>query len=109
MMIVLFGVIKMIEYIKEYGVTNLDFEYISHNVKPEIIELIALSEVTVRENLAYYNSIGIASDIAKIIVARPDLILNDKETIIKTISKIDMNLFRNVVNKSIEDLIILGV
>lgn len=99
----------MIDYIKEYGVTNGDLEYIYHNVKPDIIELLRLSEITVRENLAYYNSIGIASDIAKIIIVRPDLILNDKQTIINSISKLDMNLFRNVVNKSIEDLIILGV
>ena len=37
----------MIDYIKEYGVTNLDFEYILHNLKQDVIELFALSEVSV--------------------------------------------------------------
>ena len=47
----------MIEYIKEYGVTTIDYEYILHNVKSDIIELINLSETSVREVLTFYNNI----------------------------------------------------
>lgn len=99
----------MIEYIKEYGVNYFDFEYILHNVKTDIIEIMMLSESNIRKNLAFYNSLGITNNIAKIIVARPDLIINENSVLINTISKIDQKLFVNVVDKSIDDLILLGV
>ena len=65
----------MIDYVKEYGVTDLDFEYIMNNLKRDIIDNLVLSESSVREVLSYLNKIGIKENIAKIIVARPDLIL----------------------------------
>lgn len=99
----------MIEFIKEYGVTSLDFEYIMHNLKLEIIETMCLSEVNVRKNLAYYNELGITSDIAKIIMTRPDLIIIDPFALKNMISNIDKNLFVSVVSTSIEDLILVGV
>ena len=99
----------MIEFIKEYGVTTFDYEYIMHNMKQDIIENIALSENSVREVLAYYNEIGITANIVKILVMRPDLILISKENLSELISKIDINVFINIVDKSIEDLILLGI
>lgn len=99
----------MIEYIKEYGVTNLDFEYIMHNLKLDVIEMMCLSEINVRKNLTYYNELGITSDIAKIIMARPDLILIELSTLKKIVDNIDKKLFVTIVNKSIEDLILMGV
>lgn len=99
----------MIEFIKEYGVTTFDYEYIMHNMKQDIIENIALSENSVREVLAYYNEIGITANIGKILVMRPDLILISKENLSELISKIDINVFINIVDKSIEDLILLGI
>lgn len=99
----------MIEFIKEYGVTNLDFEYIMHNMKLDVIEMMCLSEVNIRKNLAFYNELGITSDIAKIIMARPDLIIIEPGVLKKIISNVDEKLFVEVVNKSIEDLILIGV
>lgn len=99
----------MIEYIKEYGVTNLDFEYIMHNLKLDIIEMMSLSESNVRKNLAFYNDMGITSNIAKIIMSRPDLIIIEPSSLRKMITSIDRDLFVTVVDKSIEDLILVGV
>ncbi len=99
----------MIEYIKEYGVTDYDYECILHHVKLDLIELMSLSEVTVRKNLSYYNSIGIKADIAKIIMTRPDLILIETEALMESVDKIELDLFINMVEKDIEDLILLGI
>lgn len=99
----------MIEFIKEYGVTTFDYEYIMHNMKQDIIENIALSENSVREVLEYYNELGIKANIGKILVMRPDLILISKENLEDLIDKIDKNIFVNMVDKSIEDLILLGI
>lgn len=99
----------MIEYIKEYGVTSIDYEYILRNCKKDIIELIAISEDSVRELLDYYNSIGITKNIAKLILYRPDLILIPKESIEESISKIDIELLKIIINDSVEDLILLGI
>ena len=99
----------MIDYIKEYGVTNLDFEYILHNLKQDVIELFALSEVSVREVLDFYNSIGITSNLSKLIVTRPDLILTTVPCLKALLENIDIDLFKNLVDKSCEDLILLGI
>lgn len=99
----------MIEYIKDYGVTNLDFEYIMHNMKLDVIEMMCLSEVNVRKNLKFYNDLGITGDIAKIIMSRPDLIIIEPDTLKKIVENVDQKLFVEVVNKSIEDLILIGV
>ena len=98
----------MIEYIKEYGITSLDYEYILHNVSRDVIQALSLSENSVREVLDFYNDIGITKNISKIIINRPDLILITKENLKETISKIDLNIFINIIEKSIDDLILLG-
>lgn len=99
----------MIEYIKEYGVTNIEFESIMHNLKAEIIELFALSEIAVRDILSFYNEIGIKKYIANIIMYRPDLVLISKENLKELLSKIDQTLFITLVEKSVEDLILFGI
>lgn len=99
----------MIEYIKEYGITSIDYEYILHNVSRDVIQCMALSEDAIREILDFYNHIGITSNISKIIINRPDLIITSKENLKETISKIDLSIFVNIVDKSIEDLILLGI
>ncbi len=99
----------MIEYIKEYGITSLDYEYILHNVSRDVIQALSLSENSVREVLDFYNDIGITKNISKIIINRPDLILITKENLKETISKIDLNVFINIIEKSIDDLILLGI
>ena len=99
----------MIEYIKEYGITSLDYEYILHNVSRDVIQALSLSENSVREVLDFYNDIGITKNISKIIINRPDLILITKENLKETISKIDLKVFINIIEKSIDDLILLGI
>ena len=99
----------MIDFIKEYGVTTLDYEYIMHNIKQEIIEHISLSENSVREVLAYYNEIGITYNIGKILVMRPDLILTSKENLEEQFSKVNKEVLVSIIDKSVEDLILLGI
>lgn len=99
----------MIEYIKEYGITNLDYDYIMHNLKMSYIELMSLSEPAVRRILEYYNSIGITHDISEIIIKRPDLILISLENLKELLSKIDQEIFIKLVSYNIEDLILLGI
>lgn len=99
----------MIEYIKEYGVTNLDYEYILHNLRPDVIELFALSEVSVRKVLEYYNKLGLTSGIAKLIVCRPDLALTNVSSLKELLKNIETDTFINIVEKSCEDLILLGI
>lgn len=99
----------MIEFIKEYGVTSLDYEYIMHNLKQDTIEAISLSENSVREIMTFYNDLGITYNIGKILVMRPDLILTSKENLEALFSKIDHDVLLNIIDKSIEDLILLGI
>ena len=99
----------MIEFIKEYGVTTLDYEYIMHNIKQEIIEHISLSESSVREVLEYYNELGITYNIGKILVMRPDLILTSIENLEEQFSKVNKEVLISIIDKSVEDLILLGI
>lgn len=99
----------MIDYVKEYGVTDLDFEYIMNNLKRDIIDNLVLSESSVREVLSYLNKIGIKENIAKIIVARPDLILLPQKKLEELLSNIDLDILKNIIEKDIEDLILFGI
>ena len=99
----------MIDYVKEYGVTDLDFEYIMNNLNRDIIDNMILSEPNVREVLSYYNKIGIKENVAKIIVTRPDLILISQKKLEELLSNIDLEILKNMIEKDIEDLIILGI
>ncbi len=99
----------MIDYIKEYGVTTIDYEYIIHNVKSDILELIELSETSVREVLTFYNSIGIYEEISTIIIHRPDLILTQLNVLEEAIKKVRVNAFVGMVRNDIDNLIILGI
>lgn len=99
----------MIEFIKEYGISNIDYENILHNLKSDFIELISLSEPSVREVLSYYNGLGITSSLTKIFLNRPDLILISLENLKELVEKVDIDLFRNFIDKEIENLILLGI
>lgn len=99
----------MIEFIKEYGISNIDYENILHNLKSDFIELISLSEPSVREVLSYYNGLGITSSLTKIFLNRPDLILISLENLKELIEKVDIDLFKSFIDKEIENLILLGI
>ncbi|MCI8793903.1 MAG: hypothetical protein HFI73_00820 [Bacilli bacterium] len=99
----------MIEYIKEYGVTNMDYDYIVSNIPKDIMDIMTITENSVRDVLDYYNTIGLSESVGKIIIKRPDLIIIDKKVLEELISKIEIKTFVNIVKSSIDDLIILGI
>src|SRR5574344_642290 len=77
------------DFIREYGVSSLDYEYVMHNLKKDIIDAIRLSEENVRENLTYFNGLGIYKDISKIILIRPDLLLMPNDNLVKIVGQMD--------------------
>ena len=97
------------DFIREYGVSSLDYEYVMHNLKKDIIDAIRLSEENVRENLTYFNGLGIYKDISKIILIRPDLLLIPNDNLVKIVGQMDKELFVNIINKDTEDLILFGI
>ena len=99
----------MIEYIKEYGVTNMDYDYRVSNIPKDIMDIMTITENSVRDVLDYYNTIGLSESVGKIIIKRPDLIIIDKKVLEELISKIEIKTFVNIVKSSIDDLIILGI
>lgn len=99
----------MIEYIKEYGVTNMDYDYILSNVSKEVLDIMTTTENNVREILDYYNTIGLSESVGKIIIKRPDLVIIEKSVLEELINKIEIKTFVNIVKSSIDDLIILGI
>lgn len=99
----------MIEYIKEYGVTNMDYDYILSNIPKDVLDIMTLSENSVREVLDYYNTIGLSESVGKIIIKRPDLVIIEKSVLEELINKIEIKTFVNIVKSSIDDLIILGI
>ena len=60
----------MIEYIKEYGVTNMDYDYIVSNIPKDIMDIMTITENSVRDVLDYYNTIGLSESVGKIIIKR---------------------------------------
>ncbi len=99
----------MIEYIKEYGVTNMDYDYILSNIPKDILDIMTLTENSVREVLDYYNTIGLSESVGKIIIKRPDLVIIERKVLEELINKIEIKTFVNIVKSSIDDLIILGI
>ena len=99
----------MIEYIKEYGVTSIEYANIINNLSNTIIDAIALSETEVRKVLTYYNQFGINENLGLIILKRPDLILIPVESLEEILSKVNKDIFINIINNNIEDLILIGI
>ena len=99
----------MIEYIKEYGISSLDYEFIINNVDKNILDILILNEDKIKDILDYYNSIGIKSEIASIIVYRPDLIVIEKDVLDKLVHKNGIKLFVKTVKSNVNDLVLLGV
>ena len=58
----------MIDYIKDYGISNFDFEYLMNNLTQEEIQRLMLAEANVRENLLYYNKLGLKDNLYKLIL-----------------------------------------
>lgn len=99
----------MIDYIKDYGVSNIDYDYIINNMKKSTLEALCLASDNVKETLKYYNGLGLSKDIGKIILKRPDLVLMPKDNLVNLFNKIDKNVLAIIIDKDIDDLILFGI
>lgn len=99
----------MIEYIKDYGITNIEYEYILRDLKREYIDILDIEEENIKEVLSYYNSLDIKEELYNIIMNRFDLIINNKQDLISKLSNIDLKLFKHIIKNNIENLVMFGI
>ena len=99
----------MIGYIKNYGISNVQYEYILRDLKKEYLDILDIEEENIKEVLAYYNELGIKESIYNIIMKRFDLIINSKAELETKISKIDIKLLRKIVKDNIDSLVMFGI
>ena len=97
----------MIEYLKEYGISSFDFEFLMKNLTQEDVQRLMLAESYVRENLLYYNKLGLKDNLHKLILYRLDLVIMPLDQLKYLLSKIDKELFVKLVNTNIKNLILL--
>jgi hypothetical protein len=97
----------MIEYLKEYGISSFDFEFLMKNLSQEDVQRLMLAESNVRENLLYYNKLGLKDNLHKLILYRLDLVIMPLDQLKYLLSKIDKELFVKLVNTNIKNLILL--
>jgi hypothetical protein len=97
----------MIEYLKEYGISSFDFEFLMKNLSQEDVQRLMLAESNVRENLLYYNKLGLKDNLHKLILYRLDLVIMPLDQLKYLLSKIDKDLFVKLVNTNIKNLILL--
>lgn len=102
-------VISMIGYIKNYGISNVQYEYILRDLKKEYLDILDLEEENIKEVLAYYNELGIKESIYNIIMKRFDLIINSKDELETKLAKIDIKLLRKIVKENIDSLVMFGI
>lgn len=99
----------MIGYIKNYGISNVQYEYILRDLKKEYLDILDIEEENIKEVLAYYNELGIKESIYNIIMKRFDLIINSKAELETKIAKIDIKLLRKIVKENIDSLVMFGI
>ena len=102
-------VISMIGYIKNYGISNVQYEYILRDLKKEYLDILDIEEENIKEVLAYYNELGIKESIYNIIMKRFDLIINSKAELETKIAKVDIKLLRKIVKDNIDSLVMFGI
>ena len=102
-------VISMIGYIKNYGISNVQYEYILRDLKKEYLDILDIEEENIKEVLAYYNELGIKESIYNIIMKRFDLIINSKGELETKLAKIDIKLLRKIVKENIDSLVMFGI
>jgi hypothetical protein len=98
----------MINYLLDLGLSQEELYDIKEELIEEIYTALELSRSVVKETLTYYKELGV-NNLFNIIIKRPDLVLIKKEDVEASISKIDKNLFVNLVNNNIEDLMLFGI
>ncbi|MBD9115129.1 hypothetical protein EGP95_05035 [bacterium] len=99
----------MIGYIKNYGISNVQYEYILRDLKKEYLDILDIEEENIKEVLAYYNELGIKESIYNIIMKRFDLIINSKDELETKLAKIDIKLLRKIVKENIDSLVMFGI
>lgn len=99
----------MISYIKNYGISNIQYEYILRDLKKEYLDILDIEEENIKEVLAYYNELGIKESIYNIIMKRFDLIINTKAELETKLAKIDIKLLRKIVKNNIDSLVMFGI
>ena len=102
-------VISMIGYIKNYGISNVQYEYILRDLKKEYLDILDIEEENIKEVLDYYNELGIKESIYNIIMKRFDLIINSKDELETKLAKIDIKLLRKIVKENIDSLVMFGI
>lgn len=102
-------VISMIGYIKNYGISNVQYEYILRDLKKEYLDILDIEEENIKEVLAYYNELGIKESIYNIIMKRFDLIINSKAELETKIAKVDIKLLRKIVKDNMDSLVMFGI
>lgn len=102
-------VISMIGYIKNYGISNVQYEYILRDLKKEYLDILDIEEENIKEVLAYYNELGIKESIYNIIMKRFDLIINSKDELETKLAKIDIKLLRKIVKENVDSLVMFGI
>ena len=102
-------VISMIGYIKNYGISNVQYEYILRDLKKEYLDILDIEEENIKEVLAYYNELGIKESIYNIIMKKFDLIINSKDELETKLAKIDIKLLRKIVKENIDSLVMFGI
>ena len=86
----------MIDYIKNYNINSLEYEYVLSNLRRDVLDLFVVNEEYIKENIESLMEFGIKSGIAKLIVTRPDIFLLDKELLMENLSKIDKKIVVNI-------------
>lgn len=99
----------MSDYIKDYGITNIEYEYILRDLKKEYIDLLCIEENNIKEVLQYYNELGIKEELYNIIMNRFDLIVNSKQELINKLANIDLKIFKIIIKNNIENLVMFGI
>lgn len=99
----------MIGYIKNYGISNVQYEYILRDLKKEYLDILDIEEENIKEVLDYYNELGIKESIYNIIMKRFDLIINSKDELKTKLAKIDIKLLRKIVKENIDSLVMFGI
>lgn len=98
----------MLNYLLDVDMSPEEIYDINHELCGSIVESLDLAKNTVKDSLVYYKEMGI-NNLSGLIINRPDLVLMNRKNIETLISKIDKNLFIDMVNNDIEDLILFGI
>lgn len=99
---------KMLNYLLDLDISPEEIYDINHKLDKNIIEVLEVSKNNVIDVLRFYRLKGV-TNITGLLINRPDLVLLNMQEATKTVDKLENNLFVDLVNNNIEDLIEFGV